>query len=294
MSQPLPVSIQLVLTDEEYGLFAGLIYSLSGINLGSNKKELVKARLMKRMRALGLESYRRYYEYVLADKTGAEVESLLNAVSTNVTSFFRESQHFSLLSSVVIPEIERAKQRKAEKSLRIWSCASSSGEEIYSILMTVCEALRIKDFWDIKVLGTDISTRALEAARRAEYSPDRARGIPPHYLERYFDRTPGGYTVKKRLRDMAVFGRLNLMRESYPFQGKFDAIFCRNVMIYFDKETQAALVERLYRYLEPGGYLFIGHSESLLGSRIRLMTIAPAAFRKPLLVPSPGKPAPAL
>lgn len=286
----LMINSHVDLTDEEYGLFAQLVYALSGIQLGDNKKDLVKARLQKRLRAHNFDSYRQYYEYLRGDQSGAEVEFMLNAISTNVTSFFREPEHFDLMRKIALPDLARRKLAAGNPMIKIWSSACSSGEELYTILMTVQEYLLSSgSHLDVKGLGTDISTAALEQARAGVYDEVKVQGVPPSFLSRYFTKTPGNgparYRFVDHLRSLAVFARMNLMRESYPFTGMFDIIFCRNVMIYFDKPTQTALVERLCRYLNVGGYLFIGHSESLVGSRLNLATLAPAAFKK---LPQPG------
>lgn len=286
----LAVNNQVELSDNEYRMFAELIYSLSGIQLGDNKKDLVKARLQKRLRERNLDSYEQYYDYLRSDPSGAEVELMLNAISTNVTSFFREEQHFDLMTKVALPDLDRRKLASGERTLRIWSSACSTGEELCTMLMTVQEYLASSGSnLDAKGLGTDISTRALDQARAGIYDEAKVQGVPKVLLNRYFAKLPGSGCVRYRfidqLRAKSVFARMNLMREEYPFSNMFDIIFCRNVMIYFDKPTQRSLVERLCRYLAVGGYLFIGHSESLIGSQHNLETLAPAAFRK---LPSGG------
>ncbi len=280
----LPIMNNIVLTDNEYNSLVEFIYNVSGINLGDNKKELVKARLMKRIRHYNFGSFAEYYNYVIQDPSGKELEDLLNAISTNVTSFFREKQHFDYLTNVVFPEMFERKKIKGEQKIRIWSAAASSGEEIYTILMTLLEYMKNPAGWDIKILGTDISTKALAQAKEATYSLDRVRGIPPNYLSKYFDKVESrhevNFSVKQSLKNMAFFARLNLMSDAFPFTGKFDFIFCRNVMIYFDKPTQNTLVNKLYNYLDDNGYLFIGHSESLVGMQTKFKTVAAAAFKK--------------
>lgn len=280
----LPIMSNMSLSDEEYNSLVEFIYNVSGINLGDNKKELVKARLMKRIRFHNFNSFAEYYNYVIKDQNGNELEDLLNAISTNVTSFFREKQHFDYLTSVVLPEMLERKKTKGDQKIRIWSAAASSGEEIYTILMTVLEYIKNPIGWDIKILGTDISTKALAQAKSATYSLDRVKGIPPNYLAKYFDKKETkheiNFSVKPALQNMAFFARLNLMSDTFPFSGKFDFIFCRNVMIYFDKSTQSTLVNKLYNYLDDNGYLFVGHSESLVGMQTKFKTVAPAAFKK--------------
>ncbi len=272
------------LTDKEYNLLAKFIYDRSGINLGDNKKELVKARLMKRIKFLRLESFRDYYEYLMADSTGEEIVKMLDAISTNVTSFFREKQHFKYLYSSALAEITSTKLSQKSNRIRIWSSACSSGEEPYTIAMIIHEFFQSLAGWDMKLLATDISTAALSLAKEGVYDREKTRIIPLTYLEKYFTKVFKDsrivYEVSQKLKDLIAFRRLNLMDEYFPFNGKFDIIFCRNVMIYFDKQTQEKLVNKFYRYLEPGGYLFIGHSESLIGTNLHMKPVAPAIYRK--------------
>ncbi|MEI8344520.1 MAG: protein-glutamate O-methyltransferase [Candidatus Omnitrophota bacterium] len=282
----LPIDFKMPLSEKEYQLFARFIYDYCGIDLGDNKKELMKARLMKRVRILKLKSYRDYYEYVLNDKSGTELVEMLDSVSTNVTHFFRERQHFDFMHHRILPDLVRVKTAARNCQIRVWSCAASSGEEIYTILMTLLEFLPSALDWDVRVLGTDISSRVLASAKEGIYLPDRMKDVPQIYQEKYFTKEYEDkrffFRVKDVLRARAVFARLNLMDGVFPFKGKFDLIFCRNVMIYFDKPTQECLVNKLSRYLAPGGHLFIGHSESLIGLRTDFHSVAPAVFRKPL------------
>ncbi len=278
-------SSNIEISDREYKLLAELVYERSGIHLGDNKKELVKARLMKRIRFFKLTTYRQYYEHVLNDLSGAELVEMLDAISTNVTSFFREPQHFDFLTKKALPEIVERKKHRRDFKIRVWSAAASTGEEIYTILMTIMEFLHDSPFtWDVKVLGTDISTKALVKAQAAEYDAVRMRGVSQLYIDRYFDKLGAKgdrvYRIVPSLRERAVFRRFNLMSPSYPFRNKFDIIFCRNVMIYFDRETQAGVVEKLCAGLVEGGYLLIGHSESIVGLNNNLKCLAAATFQK--------------
>ena len=280
----LALGYDLEMSDEDYLLFAKMIYDLSGIDLGDNKKELVKARLAKRMRALGLRNFSDYFDNLKRDKSGEELIEMLNVISTNVTSFFRERQHFDYMTKVALPEIMGRKKKSGAKKIRIWSAASSTGEEVCTLLFVLAEYLQTLSGWDIKVLGTDISTKALAVAEIGAYSLQKLKEIPQAVQAKYVERCVQGneqcFKIKNYLSDLAVFRRLNLMDQSYPFQGKFDIIFCRNVMIYFDKETQGRLVNKMCRYLDDNGFLFIGHSESLLNLQTGLTTMAPAVFKK--------------
>jgi len=242
--------------------FRRLVYEKSGINLGEKKEALVCARVGKRMRALGINDYKKYLEYLSEDESGREIVELLDAISTNVTYFFRENQHFELLRSLVREWADEGRQR-----LRIWSAACSTGEEPYSIAMILRESLN--GFSDAKILATDISTKVLEQALSGVYEKKHVEKIPRHLLSKYFVKkraeTGEFYHVKKDLRQMVTFGRLNLSVQPFPLRGPLDVIFCRNVMIYFDNNVRKRVLENMYSLLRPGGYLMVGHAESLTG-----------------------------
>ena len=281
-----PGEFNLELSDAEYREIAAFVHKTAGINLMDGKKELMRTRLSKRMRTLGLNSFKAYFKHVMGDQSGDELIFLLDALATNLTSFFREPQHFQFMANQMLPELE--KQRKAKggsRRLRIWSAACSSGEEPYTIGMVVMEK---NPFFgqggDFKILATDISTKVLNIAKHGVYGPERVKDIPPQYLNKYFTRSESArgdknYQVTHDLRSAVAFQRLNLM-EPLPFKNPLDLIFCRNVMIYFDKETIADLVEKYYRILSPGGYLFIGHSESLSGYKHPFKYVGPCIYRK--------------
>ena len=272
------------ITDKEFAKFAALIFQESGINLTDRKKELLRTRSGKRMRQLGLRSFSEYYRAVTDDPSGSELVVLLDAISTNLTSFFREDRHFEYIERQALPRITERRNGTGARRLRIWSAGCSTGEEPYSIAIITAQYLHSHSGWDVKLLATDISTKALDTARRGVYRQERLRDIPQALLRTHFlkGRGPadGHYRVKPELQKMIVFRRLNLIQDAYPFRGTFDVIFCRNVMIYFDKPTQAALVNRLYRYLDPGGYLFIGHSESLAGVDTPFKFMQPTIYQK--------------
>jgi len=277
-------TFMIQLSDAEYALFSDLIYQQCGINLGPHKKELVKGRLMKQLRAYQLKTFKEYYDFVMSDPSGKELETMVNLITTNVTSFFREKQHFDFLMQSVFPAITQKKNRENSKRIRLWSAACSTGEEPYSILMTVLEYFKDGGLWDIKLLGTDISTRALACAQQGEYPQQKVQDLSPLLLEKYYTKELKDheiyYKIKDQVKALAVFRQLNLMMESYPFKGKFDIIFCRNVMIYFDKETQKLLMNRMANYLEDGGYFFVGHSEASVGMNANLKKIGAAIFSK--------------
>jgi len=281
-----PASVDTIqeLTPEEYELFRQLIYAQSGINLGSQKQQLVRARLGKRLRAGGFSSYRAYYDYVRHDSSGRELAALIDAISTNTTHLFREKQHFEFLAQTVRGWANDRKWRARRDALRIWSAGCSSGEEPYSIAMTLDDALRGSPGLDWRILATDISTRMLARARSGIYEAHRVGTVPEAYRKRYLVPVPGGdagcVQVHPDLRRRITFAHFNLMSERFPFQRGFDVIFCRNVMIYFDRPTQEALVGRFTQHLRPGGYLIIGHSESLNALKHTLAYIRPTIYRK--------------
>jgi len=245
-----------------FNRFRQIIYKLSGISLGTNKEALVSARISKRMRALGIPNHQKYLRYVIQDKSGEEIVHLLDAISTNVTSFFRESDHFAFLSKIVLDLLAVGQRR-----FRFWSVACSTGEEPYSIAMTLLEATNSTANTEIKILATDISTRVLDNCRAGTYDKEKLKPVPPAFRERYFNKHRDDhatyYTAKARLKDLIVFSRINLSAPPFPMSGPFDAVFCRNVMIYFDSNVRKNLLAEIHRLLKPGGYLLVGHAESL-------------------------------
>lgn len=258
--------------------FCELVYEKAGIQLGPQKEALVSARMGKRMRALGLSSYEDYYRAVREDASGDELVEMLNAISTNVTYFFREDQHFVLLGDLL-----RQWAAEGQRSFRIWCAASSTGEEPYSIAMTARATL--SDVSDFKILATDISTKALGAAKRAVYEPRHVEKVPDAFVRRFFVKEKGesgeeSYRVVDELRRMISFSRLNLAQPPYPMKGPFDIVFCRNVMIYFDNAVRTGLLEDIWRLLKPGGYLMVGHAESLSGMLSRFQSVKPSVYIK--------------
>jgi len=271
------------LTDQQFRTISGLVKCLCGINLHEGKRALVRARLAKRLRVLGLRDFGQYIDRVLQDTDGGETLTMLDAISTNLTYFFREPAHFEILAKNVVPAV-RARGGSRRK-IRIWSAGCSSGEEPYSIAVTLRQAMPDVALWDVGILATDLSAPMLRSAMRGVYGPSRLRDVPPEVLAEHFTPAgakygPGQYRVKDAVRRMVHFARLNLM-EPWPMSGPFDAIFCRNVMIYFDKATQQRLVERFCRHLVPGGLLMIGHSESLTGVRHGLRYVRPSVYQNP-------------
>lgn len=273
-------SVQL--TDRQFAGIRDLVKVRCGINLGQGKKELVKARLARRLRELGLHDFDRYITLVRNDASGAELTTMLDAISTNLTSFFREIEHFEYLAEEVIPELVSGSAGDG-KRLRIWSAGCSSGEEAYSIAITLCEGIPAVESWDVKILATDISTRVLAKAARGIYDAERLKTVAGQLQSKYFAKcqsNPDGlWQIRPALRSMVHVAQLNLM-DSWPMRGPFDVIFCRNVMIYFDKATQSRLIGRYWDMLRTGGTLFIGHSESLAGVSHKFQYVQPTVYRK--------------
>ncbi len=270
------------LTDAHFEKISELVKRQCGINLHQGKKQLVKARLNKRLRTLNLHSFGQYLEMLERDRTGNELVTMLDSISTNLTSFFRESAHFDFLRQEALPEVLN---KTGRRSLRLWSAGCSSGEEPYTLAITLCEALPNAGSWDIKILASDLSTVVLQRAAQGIYPAERLKTVDGSLVRRYFDPVRRhdidgpAYQVKPSIRKLVTFARLNLM-EKWPMKGPFDIIFCRNVMIYFEKPIQEALVNRYYELLALGGYLFLGHSESLTGTKHPFKYVRPTVYRR--------------
>jgi len=273
----------VVLSERDFRKISDMVYKHCGINLHDGKKELVRARLAKRLRVGNFKTFPEYMKHVMADKTGKEFSTLIDSLSTNLTSFFREGQHFEYLRETLLPRMLEQKRRLRTFRIRGWSAGCSSGEEPYSIAMTLIEAVSGQGRWDVKLLATDISTSILEVAKKGIYAKERVAPVPPMQKSKYLllRRREGEelYEVGRNLRDIIVFRYLNLLQE-WPMKGPLDFIFCRNVIIYFDKPTQQRLIDRFWNLLGPGGVLFTGHSESLTGIEHRFDYIQPTIYRK--------------
>lgn len=274
------------LPERLYTKFAKLVYDTAGINLGDAKRELVKSRLAKRIRTLNLNSYEAYYDFLAkSDPDGAELTHMLDAISTNKTDFFRENMHFIFLVETVLPALMNKARVRQSRRIRFWSAGCSSGEEPYTLAMLLREHLDPNVSWDAKILATDISTRMLAFAHEGLYEENRMQGVTPDFKNRHFMKSSTAkgnlaWKVRPETKQYVTYRRLNLMNDRFPFSGTFDVIFCRNVMIYFDKPTQEALVNKFYRYLSPGGYLFIGHSESLNSLKTPFQFVKPTIYVK--------------
>lgn len=268
----------LSLTEAQFDNISKQVYDLCGINLHSGKEELVRSRLFKRLRALGLVSFDSYINYVKNDASGIELSTMVDYLTTNKTSFFRESHHFEFLHRVVVPAIKSSRD-----GFRIWSAGCSSGQEPYSIAMQLRDEIPEINKLDVRILATDISARMLSKVKDAVYEESVLGDVPQDYVRKYFtciqSKPSRVYRVVDDVRSMVRPARLNLMEE-WPMKGKFDIIFCRNVMIYFDKPTQTTLVHRYWQMLKPGGYLLVGHSESLTAITTELKYKEPAVYAK--------------
>jgi chemotaxis protein methyltransferase CheR len=257
--------------------FRTLIYESCGITLADNKEALVSARIGKRMRTLALTDYNQYYQRVVADRSGAELTELVNSISTNVTHFFREARHFDLLGQWL-----REWQRPGPRNIRIWSAASSTGEEPYSIAMTVLDHHSRPS--EVQLLASDISTKVIQIARFGVYKEQDIQNIPLPILKKHFQVGGDGgrelYRVKAQLREMVLFQQINLSTPPYPIQGHLDVIFCRNVMIYFNRDLRKIMIQNFHQMLKPGGFLIVGMAESLSGLQHEFQTVEPSVYRK--------------
>ena len=273
------------LRDIDFEKISRLLYELCGINLHEGKKELVKARLGKRLRGGNFGSFADYYRYVTTEEGIGELTAMIDSLSTNLTSFFREESHFHKLREVASEMMKAAGNGRCVPNLRIWSAGCSTGEEPYSLAITLKEIIKNRNC-NLKILATDISTKTLSVAVDSVYPKERVKNIPPLLLRKYFQIGQGRwdryYRVKKNLKDSVEFMKFNLMEipAFHAFNDLFDIIFCRNVMIYFDKETQDGLVNRFYDCLKEKGYLFVGHSESLTGLTHQFKYIEPSVYCK--------------
>ena len=290
MNQSMPVPAQATtdpvirpVSDHEFALFQKLIYSKAGIHLAPAKKTLLEARLTRRLRELGLDSFAAYYHKVLAVDDSDELIILLNRIATNETHFFREPKQFEFLANHIIPAWQsQGHGANGSRTIRVWSAACSTGEEPYSIAMTLSERFAPGSGWDFEILATDLSTRVLAAAGAAVWPIAKASEIPDEYLKKYMlkgiGEQNGNMKAGAELRSTIRFQRLNLNEDHYPIDNNFDLIFCRNVLIYFDTLSRARAITHLIDHLAPNGYLFVGHAESLHSVTDRLRYVLPTIY----------------
>ncbi len=274
------------LSQRDFGRLSAFVYEHCGIKLPPSKKTMLEARLRRRLRALEMKSYDDYCEYVFSpDGQRDEVVRMIDLVTTNKTDFFREPVHFDYLLGTCLPDFCDAGRGGAWRKMSVWSAGCSTGEEPYTLAMVLCAFAETRPGFRFSILATDISTKVLEKAALGIYDEERVEPVPPALKRKYLlkskDRSKGLVRVAPVLRSQVDFRRLNLMDEDFRIREALDVIFCRNVIIYFDKATQEALVNRFARRLAPGGYLFLGHSETLCGMDVPLVQMAPTVYRKP-------------
>ena len=269
----------ITITDKEFHQLTVFIKENYGINLKEEKKTLVTGRLQTVLATKGFQDFSEYYDYVVSDKTGEAISTLINKITTNHTFFMRESDHFYYLKDHVLPYLTDTVK---DRDLRIWSAGCSSGEEPYTLAMLMDEYFgNEKSKWDSKVLATDISSKVLDEAAKGVYPNEEISTLPANMRLSYFKRYDNDNSVMiDKIRNEVIFRRFNLMEQVFPFKRKFHVIFCRNVMIYFDSRTKRELVGKFYDHLEYGGYLFIGHSESISREDSKLKYVLPAIYRK--------------
>lgn len=271
-------NMDFVLTDKQFHKIADIIGRHAGIVLSDAKKHLVYGRLVRRLRDLSLTGFDEYLD-IIGEKGSSEFEHFVNALTTNLTSFFREPKHFEFLASQLMPELIQKNAQKRE--VRVWSAGCSTGEEPYSIAIALMEVLPVN--WQLKILATDLDSQVVSRAKAGVYSSDRVSGVSQQRLKKYFltgrDERAGLVKVKPELAEKIVFKSLNLL-EPWPFRQLFDIIFCRNVVIYFDKATQAKLFDRYADQMVPGGHLFVGHSETLYKVTDRFKLLGNTIYRK--------------
>jgi chemotaxis protein methyltransferase CheR len=275
-------SALMSISNEEFSLLRALIQRKFGINLSDQKKSLLVGRLQKLLRHSGYASFRDYYEALIHDKGEEKLSQLVDRISTNHTYFNRENAHFDFFAQTALPAVANRLRQVNDQDLRIWCAGCSTGEEAYMLLMLMVEYFG-EEYrrWNCGILATDISSRVLEIAEQGIYPEDKITMLPETLKKKYLQPTGDGqYAFQERLRKDATFRRFNLMNERFPFKKPFHVIFCRNVMIYFDAPTRTALIEKFHQVMKPGGYLFIGHSETLGRQQNLFKYVMPAVYQK--------------
>lgn len=272
----------MVLSDSEFRAIRDLVYKHTGIYLTENKKTLIVARLHRMLIEKGFKDFSAYCAFVGKDSSGRALSDLVNRISTNHTFFYREKAHFEFFSARTLPEVRDMLMKNHSRDLRVWCAGCATGEEAYTIVMMMLEYFGSEYFnWDAGVLATDISEKVLDIAKEGFYSEERLEHLPEYLKKKYFRKTLKGlWEISDIVRKEVTFRRFNLMNPTFPFKEKFHIIFCRNVMIYFDRFAKDALVKRFYEMTSPGGYLFVGHSESLERNRTAYRYVVPAVYKK--------------
>lgn len=275
----------VTMTKNDFAFFSNLIQSRCGIKMPDVKKTMLESRLRKRLRLLGLRDFKEYLEYIDSpDGKSNELVSMIDVVTTNKTDFFREPAHYDYLYSKSVPKLMEKHGVGKDRELRIWSAGCSSGEEPYTLAMVLSDYSRNEEKLSFNILGTDISTQVLEKARRAVYAEEKVEPVPAVMKKRYLlkskDRTKPQVRIVSELRKLIQYGRLNFLDDKYGINSKFDIIFCRNVLIYFNRENQRSILLKILQHLEPNGYLFTGHSETLHSLDLPVKLLAPSVYRK--------------
>jgi len=256
------------LKPREYDAIRVLVKEKTGISLGLHKRDLVVSRLAKRLRALGLSGFQQYLDYLQGEEGADELVQMINRITTNKTDFFREKHHFDFLNDTLLPSLYEAGESSGNRKVRAWSAGCSSGEEPYTICMVAAEFFQNKPGWDFKLLATDLDTTMLQKGSAGTYEARLLEPVPRNLLSKHFNRVKRGsdifFEAKESLRSMITFRKFNLMYPSYPLKIPMDFIFCRNVLIYFDQQDKIDIMTKFHKTLKPGGYMFVGHSESLM------------------------------
>jgi chemotaxis protein methyltransferase CheR len=274
------------MTQAEFSRFSEFIIGQCGIKMPPSKKIMLEARLQKRLRTLGISNFREYFTHVLGEGGRDELVHMLDAVTTNKTDFFREPVHFNYLAQTILPECieERERSKGSGKPFVVWSAGCSTGEEPYTLAMVLSDFADLHTSFRFSILATDISTKVLDRAREAVYDAERVAAVPlamkQKYLLRSKDPRKGSVRIGPELRSIVQFKRLNLMEEAFSFSEPVDVIFCRNVIIYFDRKTQEQLITRFCKVLKTNGHLFLGHSESIHGFTLPLRRLTSTVYRK--------------
>lgn len=273
------------MSDSDFSLFSELIQNICAIKMPLVKKTMLEARLRKRLRVLGLGSFREYWQYIDSPRGKQdELVHMIDVVTTNKTDFFREPAHIEFLYNKALPDLLERQGVGSKRSLRVWSAGCSTGKEPYTLAIILTEYSRNERVLDFSVLGTDVSTKALEKAAQGIYDQEKADTIPAAYRKRYLlksrDKSKRLIRIAPETRSLVTFGHLNFLDKNYGFNVPFDIIFCRNVIIYFDRQNQQRILSKVCRHLVPGGYLFTGHSETLHGMKLPLKLMAPSVYRK--------------
>ena len=274
------------MTEAEFARFSEFIGTQCGIKMPQSKKIMLEARLQKRLRTLGIGTFGEYFAYIHGDGGQDELIHMLDAVTTNKTDFFREPAHFEILTQTILPEFleEQDGAVPPERPFSVWSAGCSSGEEPYTLAMVLSDYAVEHPSFRFSILATDISTRVLDRAREAVYDGERVAGIAQAMKEKYLlrskDRSKNIVRMAPQIRAAVQFQRLNLIEDAFSFSAPLDAIFCRNVIIYFDRSTQERLISRFCSVLRPNGHLFLGHSESIHGFTLPLRRVVSTVYRK--------------